>query len=205
MKMIRYLMLLMMLCGSIMARGQNSADFNPDSPGEPGEPVIPEPTPPDITTYYTLTLYATEGGSVGSGSGSYAAGTTVTVTATAAATNHVFLGWVNEAGDTLSRSRSFEYVMPYRDAALTACYRFSPGSPAEPAEPDIPEPTPPDTTTYYTLTLYATEGGSVGSGSGNYVAGATVTVTANAAATNHVFLGWVDEAGDALSRNRSGG
>ena len=99
--MIRLLSLLAVLFCSIVAWGQNTDEFNPVSPGEPGEPVLPDkPEPkPDM---FTLTLYATEGGSVGSGSGSYAAGIAVTVTANAAATNHVFLGWINETGDRKS-------------------------------------------------------------------------------------------------------
>lgn len=199
--------MLVVLLFSITAWGQNTEDFDPASPIEPNQPVLPDNpiVPEDTTTYYVLSLLAQEGGSIKSGGGKYAAGTEVQVVANAAATNFVFTGWTNEKGDTISRNLSFLYTMPAKNAALLAHYDFLPGSPVEPSKPDIEEKPaePVDTTTYYSLSLVAEEGGSITAGAGKYAAGTEVTVTASAPSTNFVFVGWTDEKGDTVSLERS--
>lgn len=75
---------------------------------------------------------------------------------------------------------------------------FNSDNPSDPATPDN---SPVDGA--YQLTLTATDGGSVKSGSGKYDAGIEVQVTANAAAANFVFDSWVDESGNELSRQLS--
>lgn len=199
--------MLVVLLFSITAWGQNTDDFDPASPIEPNQPVLPDHPvePEDTATYYVLSLLAQEGGSVKSGGGEYAAGTEVQVVANAAATNFVFTGWTNEKGDTISKTLSFKYTMPAKNTTLLAHYDFLPGSPVEPSKPDIEErPVEPvDTTTYYSLSLVAEEGGSITAGAGKYAAGTDVTVTASAPSTNFVFTGWTDEKGDTISLERS--
>lgn len=204
MRTIRYLSMLVVLLCSVTAWGQDDNDFDPPGPPEPGEPVLPvDPDEPDTPTY-TLTLQATDGGSIKSGSGKYEEGTEVVVEANAPATNYIFIGWNNEQGETISTTLSFTYIMPQRDVTLTAVYDFNPGSPSEPSEPNISDgPGSTDTQTLYELKLIAEEGGSITAGAGKYEENEVVTVTASAAATNFVFTGWTDSSGATVSEERS--
>lgn len=47
-----------------------------------------------------------------------------------------FTEWVDDEGNTLTKSRSCYYTMPKRDAVVTAVYKYSP---ANPSLPDVPE------------------------------------------------------------------
>lgn len=165
--------------------------FNPSAPTEPVEPVLPEK--PVVVPVYTLTLVATEGGTV-SGAGDYAEGKSVTVKATPS-TGFYFTAWLDETGDTLSTTASFSHTKKAETETLTAHFAFSPSAPGEPAEPVLPEK--PVVVPTYALTLVATEGGTV-SGAGDYAEGATVNVKATSN-TGFYFAAWLNEAGDTLS------
>ena len=169
--------------------------FNPSAPTEPSEPVLPEK--PVVIPVYTLVLVATEGGTV-SGAGDYAEGKSVTVKATPS-TGFYFTAWLNEAGDTLSTTASFSHTKKAETETLTAHFAFSPSAPGEPAEPVLPEK--PVVVPTYTLTLVATEGGTV-TGAGDYAEGKSVTVKATPS-TGFYFTAWLNEAGDTVSTTAS--
>jgi uncharacterized protein (TIGR02145 family)/uncharacterized repeat protein (TIGR02543 family) len=127
------------------------------------------PPPPET---YTLTIAATNGGSVSPavGAHSYEAGASVTVTATADA-GYTFVNW---GGASSSASAAVTITM---DGNKTLTANF---------EENVPPP--PDT---YTLTIAATVGGSVSPAVGEhfYEVGASVTVTA-AADSGYTFDKW---------------
>jgi len=107
----------------------------------------------------------------GSGSGDYAAGTVLTISAASAPQGYEFDVWVINSGSPQladANASSTTLTMCNKDATVTATYK--------PAE--------------YTLTV------SNGSGSGNYVMGSNVTITADPAPANHVFDRWVINHGD---------
>ena len=105
--------------------------FNPGSPGDPAEPVMPEPEPEK----YPLTLQSvpSEGGSV-SGGGSYAAGTKVNLWANTYS-NFTFTGWYRPDGTKVSNNQNFQYTTRDQADTLQARYTFNPGSPGDPAMP----------------------------------------------------------------------
>jgi hypothetical protein len=115
---------------------------------------------PPPVTLYTLTVIN------GSGGGSIAFGTTVSISANAAPAGQVFVGWTGASVADPS-SPTTTLVMPAANTTVTANYGTS---------------TPPPT--QYSLTVVN------GAGSGSYAAGATVTITANAAPAGEVFLSW---------------
>jgi hypothetical protein len=98
----------------------------------------------------------------GSGSGSYTAGTVVTITANAAPAGQSFTGWTG-ASVSNANGTTTTIAMPANNATVTA--NFAPG------------PT-------YSLTVVG------GSSSGNYAAGAAVTIIANNPQAGQSFLGW---------------
>jgi hypothetical protein len=118
-----------------------------------------------IATVFTLNVVS------GTGSGSYAAGTTVNITANTAPSGKVFDRWTTTAGTiTNATSASTIFTMPASAATVTANYKDAPG-------------------TTYALTVTS------GTGSGNYAAGAVVTITANAAPSGKVFDRWTAPTG----------
>lgn len=170
-------MVVMCLMGYITTYGQS--DFNPDSPSEPGEPRLK----------HTLTLVATpdEGGSV-SGGGLIYDGTAVTLTASAKS-GYMFDEWVDEEGNVVSKSSSFKYTTKSKNETLYACFVFDPTDPVDPSDPSL--------TLRYRLDLQPTQGCTV-SGSGRYLAGTNVHISANVE-TGYQFIGWIDENGDVVS------
>jgi hypothetical protein len=96
----------------------------------------------------------------GNGSGSYAAGTSVTITANAAPTGQVFEDWTG-ATVTNPYAASTILTMPAVNTTVTANYQAT-----------------------YTLTVVN------GSGSGSYIAGAVVPITANAPGAGQAFTDW---------------
>jgi len=107
----------------------------------------------------------------GTGGGNYQPGATVTITANTAPTGQTFTNWTTSTtGVTLAdaNSNSTTFVMPSSSVTVTANY--SGGS---------------STTTKYKATV------NYGSGTGEYEAGATVNITANAPeSSNRVFSRW---------------
>lgn len=116
---------------------------------------------PDGT--YTVTV------NNGTGGGNYLPGATVTITANAAPTGQTFTNWTTSTtGVTLANanSNSTTFVMP--SSAVTVTANYSGGS-----------------STKHKVTV------NYGSGSGEYEAGATVNITANAPeSSNRVFSRW---------------
>lgn len=113
------IILLLLLCNFCYA--QTSDDWNPDNPPEP-------------QAQYALTLQAfpTTGGTV-SGGGKYAKGTRVSVRASAQ-TGFRFDGWYDIAGEIVSSSANFYYVMDSKSVALTARFTYDPSNPDEPTQ-----------------------------------------------------------------------
>ena len=113
----------------------------------------------------------------GSGTGSYATGETVPITASAAPSGKVFDKWIATAGTLANANNaSTTFTMPAGAATVTATYM------------DIP-------TTTYTLTVVS------GSGTGNYIAGATIAITANTAPSGKIFDKWIASAGTLANAN----
>ncbi len=171
----------MCLIGYITALAQD--DFNPASPSEPGAPTI----------YSRIVLLRNidEAGSV-SGAGRYAVGSSVTVYAYVNS-SYTFLNWTDTKGNELSKASSFGFLNTEATDTLIANYAFTPGSPNEPNEPS--------TTLYYHLGLMATQGCTV-SGAGRYLAGKSITVSANVE-SGYSFQGWTNSKGEEVSNSNS--
>lgn len=180
---LRILFLTLAMATNVVMHGQ---DFNPADPAEPTEPVAPP---------VSLVLQAnpTEGGTV-TGAGKYNVGSNATVKATAN-TGFVFTHWSDAEGDTLATTASYTHKKGPRVETLTAHFVFRPSAPSEPSEPVLPEK--PVVVPTYTLTLVATEGGTV-TGTGEYAEGASVGVKASSSTGFH-FVAWLNEQGDTLS------
>lgn len=102
------------------------------SPSNPEEPGTPHP-------HRVLTLISNmEGAGSLSGGGSYPDGTSVRVQASVNR-YYTFESWTDEAGDTISLTRSFDYTMPTRNVTLTANYSYY-YNPDSPGEPNVPSP-----------------------------------------------------------------
>lgn len=175
------IMMVVCLAWHITTSGQS--DFNPASPQEPVKPEIK----------YRLTLVAlpSEGGSV-SGGGSYVDGSKVTVRATASS-GYTFEAWSDKDGMVLATTSSFQYTTQEKHDTIYAHFRFTPSSPSEPSEPS--------TTLYYRLTVEHDQGCTV-SGGGRYLAGKSVSVSANVE-SGYSFVNWTNENGNIVSTSRS--
>ena len=103
----------------------------------------------------------------GEGSGNYEEGATVTIKANDPVDGKRFKGWTTEDGVTFANATAAEttFVMPAKAVTVTATY----------------EDSPPVT---YSVTVEDGEGG------GDYAAGASVTITADAAETGKRFKEW---------------
>lgn len=176
---IRYLSILLMLSCFCMASWGQDDTFDPDSPSEPGAPLL--------KSQLILVAQPSEGGSV-SGGGVKLEGTSCKVTASASA-GYVFSHWADTNGDVLSDKSTYTHVKGPRPESLTAYFTFQPTGPAEPSEPSQ--------ILYYRLSTKATVGGTV-SGGGKYQQGTGVTVRANAQ-SGFVFVNWTDSNGETLS------
>ena len=124
-------------------------------------------------TYYTLTVNS------GTGSGSYLANTVVTISATAPASGKMFDKWTGDTANVANINlSSTTLTMPANTAAVTATYK------------DIPP-------TYYTLTVNS------GTGSGDYLANTTVTISATAPASGKMFDKWTGDTASIANINLS--
>jgi hypothetical protein len=106
------------------ALAQIGGDYNPNNPGDPGNPVL----------QYTLTLKAipTDGGYF-------------SVTSTRVYVNeqyniraypnsdYAFVAWICD-GDTISKSASYNITMPAHDVEITGVFKYNPSSPGDPQE-----------------------------------------------------------------------
>ena len=120
-----------------------------------------------VTAYYRDLQPATYAVTVnmGTGGGSYQAGATVSLTAAAAPAGKMFDKWISFDGVTflVDTNPKTSFIMPAHAVEVTASYK------------DLPN---------QLVSVYS------GTGTGYYPAGATVTVTANAAPAGKVFEKW---------------
>jgi hypothetical protein len=157
-----------------------------------GLALVPEPdfVSPDYIydSYYGINLRSSEYGTVskrptlqidyqygdkhtltvnsGSGDGDYAESAVVPIAADAPATGKQFMAWTGDVSYVASTtSASTTVTMPYANVEVTATY----------------------TDVLYTLTVNS------GTGGGQYVMGATPTITADAAPSGQVFDAWVGD------------
>lgn len=151
---------------------QIGGDYNPTNPSDPGNP----------TQEYTLSLKATpsNGGSFNTTSTNLAGGKTYTLRAYPS-TEFAFVAWVCD-GDTLSKSSSYAYTMPYHDVEIIGVFAYSPSNPSDP-NVGIPK---------YTLTMKATpsEGGSFNISNERLAVGSNNSLRAYAN-TDFVFKQWM--------------
>lgn len=172
-------LLLMHLC----AWAQIGGDYNPTNPSDPGNP----------TQEYTLTLKAspTNGGSFNTTSTNIAGGKTYNMRAYPS-TDFAFVAWLCN-GDTLSKSSSYTYTMPYHDVEIIGVFTYSPSSPSDPNV----------VAQKYTLTLKATpsDGGSFNTTSAKVSVGERYNLRAYPN-TDFAFVAWLCE-GDTLSKSAS--
>lgn len=139
--------------------------FDPNAPDDPASVL-----------YYRLTLTATEGGTV-SGGGRYQAGQQVTLRANANS-GFDFEGWYDTAGNKLSSNMTFTYTTSDEDQTIEGRFIFNPNSPEEPIAEDT-----------RTITVTATDGGTVYLSSKRAVVGSTISISANTN-TGYIFQGW---------------
>jgi LPXTG-motif cell wall-anchored protein len=126
-----------------------------------------------------VTTYAVTVNS-GTGGGNFAAGATVSITANAPATGKVFDKWTTSDGVVFANANTATttFVMPAKAVTVTATYKDAP------------------------VTTYAVTVNS-GTGGGNFAAGATVSITANAPATGKVFDKWTTSDGVVFANTNS--
>lgn len=130
----RFLFIIMVWLSSLSAFAQTEG-YNPDNPPLPNFPEK------DTTVYYQLTAATSPvGGSLNSTGGKYKVGTTVYLYAYNY-NHHVFQYWMDDAGNQLSTSSTLNYVMPKRNATVTAVYKYQPENPSLPSFPEQGAPT----------------------------------------------------------------
>lgn len=170
----------MCLIGHITALAQ---DYDPSSPPEPGAPTI----------YSRIVLLRNieDAGST-SGAGRYAVDQVVSLYAYVNS-GYYFKDWTDTEGNVISTQSTLKFTNTEKTDTLIANYVFSPSNPNEPSEPS--------TTLYYRLGLNAAQGCSV-SGSGRYLAGKSVYVSASVE-SGYNFTGWTNSKGEKVSDKAS--
>lgn len=172
-------LLLMHLC----SWAQIGGDYNPTNPSDPGNP----------TQEYTLKLKATptNGGSFNTTSTNIAGGKTYNLSAYPSS-DFAFVAWLCN-GDTLSKSSSYTYTMPYHDVEIIGVFTYSPSNPSDPNV----------VAQKYTLTLKATpsDGGSFNAARAKVSVGERYNLRAYPN-TDFVFVAWLCD-GDTLSKSAS--
>ena len=168
---------------SLYSWAQIGGDYNPTNPSDPGNP----------TQEYTLLLKATpsNGGSFNTSSTNLAGGKTYTLRAYPN-TDFAFVAWLCN-GDTLSKSSSYTYTMPYHDVEIIGVFTYSPSNPSDPNV----------VSQKYTLTMKATpsEGGSFNITSTRVSVGERYNLRAYPN-TDFAFVAWLCE-GDTLPKSAS--
>lgn len=106
------------------AWGQIGGDYNPSNPSDPGTPI----------QKYTLTLNATPsgGGSFNTTSTKVAVGENYNLRAYPNS-DYNFVAWLCD-GDTISKSASYNYVMPAHNVDITGVFVYNPNSPSDPED-----------------------------------------------------------------------
>ena len=104
---------------------QIGGDYNPANPSDPGTPV----------QKYTLTLKATptDGGSFNTTNTKVSIGENYNLRAYPN-TDFTFVAWLCD-GDTLSKSASYNYVMPAHNVEITGVFTYKPSNPSDPQDP----------------------------------------------------------------------
>lgn len=106
------------------AWGQIGGDYNPSNPSDPGTPI----------QKYTLTLNATPsgGGSFNTTSTKVAVGESYNLRAYPNS-DYNFVAWLCD-GDTISKSASYNYVMPAHNVDISGVFIYNPNSPSDPED-----------------------------------------------------------------------
>ena len=172
---MKYILSLFIALWSIAAWGQEGGDgFNPSNPGEPGQ-------------RYNLTVNVTPDGAGStspSGKQQYALGESVYLSANAN-NYYQFVGWAQD-GDTISRSRSFNYTMPAKNTTITAVFKAT-----DSFNPDYTDDRSQEVIKYkLMLTPSPVEGGRFNITSGErFSEGTSISVYAYPN-SNYQFEGW---------------
>ena len=154
------------------------AQYNPESPAEPGAPIL----------YYNLSLRATPSGAGTfniSTSTTQAEGASISLRANSSTSEYVFVAWT-ENDVVISTTSQFTYTMPAHHTELVAHFDYRPASPGEPSVPNIP--------VYSTLYFECSpsNSGTFNISSGNrYVVGTSVSITATNK-TDFLFSHWTE-------------
>lgn len=179
----RISILIFLLLISFNSWAQIGGDYNPNNPTDPGNP----------TQEYTLTLKSTptNGGSFNTSSTDLAGGKSYTLRAYPN-TDFVFVAWICN-GDTLSKSNTYTYTMPYHDVEIVGAFSYSPSSPLD---PNVVTPK-------HKLTLFSfpSDGGSFNTSSATVFEGEKYNLRAYPN-TDFAFLAWICN-GDTLSKSVS--
>lgn len=174
---------IVLLVMSVYSWAQILGMYAPAGPSAPDDPI----------QEYTLSLKATptDGGSFNTTHVSMAGGKTYNLRAYPS-TDFVFVAWLCN-GDTLSKSSSYTYTMPYQDVEITGVFAYNPSSPSD---PDVATPK-------YMLTLKATpsDGGSFNTTSTKVSVGERYNLRAYPK-TDFAFVAWLC-GGDTLSKSAS--
>lgn len=183
----RYIYILFMWLCSLSAIAQTDG-YNPNNPPLPD---FPTDEPKDTT--YTLVVNSSPygSGSLNTSGGNYKEGASVYLRAYNNG-NLYFMYWIDDEGNTLTTSTSFNYAMPKRDAVVTAVYRYSPPNPSL---PDFPE----DIKTYtLTLNTKPAGAGSFNTSNTNLKEGESIHLYAYSN-SNFYFNRWEDAQGNTIS------
>lgn len=179
----RISIVIFLLLISLNSWAQIGGDYNPTNPTDPGNP----------TQEYTLTLKSTptNGGSFNISSTNIAGGKTYTLRAYPN-TDFAFVAWICN-GDTLSKSTSYTYTMPFHDVEMTGAFIYSPSNPSD---PNVITPK-------HKLTLKAmpTDGGSFNTSNASVSEGEKYNLRAYPN-TDFAFQAWICD-GDTLSKSAS--
>lgn len=185
----RYLYILIMWLCSLSAIAQTEG-YNPNNPPLPDFPT----DDPKDTTYVLVVNSSPYGsGSLNTSGGNYKEGASVYLRAYNNGDMY-FMYWIDDEGNTLTTSTSFNYTMPKRDAVVTAVYRYSPSNPAL---PDFPEDTNIPT---YNLKLDTKPAGagSFNTSNTNLKEGESIHLYAYSN-SNFYFKRWEDAQGNVIS------
>ena len=187
--MTRYIYILIMWLCSLSAIAQTEG-YNPNNPPLPDFPT----DDPKDTTYVLVVNSSPYGsGSLNTSGGNYKEGASVYMRAYNNGDMY-FMYWIDDEGNTLTTSTSFNYTMPKRDAVVTAVYRYSPSNPAL---PDFPEDTNIPT---YNLKLDTKPAGagSFNTSNTNLKEGESIHLYAYSN-SNFYFKRWEDAQGNVIS------
>lgn len=153
---------------------------NPDDPNNPSNPSNPGNPGGPAEGQHTLEVLN------GSGSGYYAKDEQIIITANAPADGMEFSEWDVSPADTVitDKTRSVTIItMPDKDVAVVAVYK--------------PKGTGSDNSGYHSLLVHN------GSGSGSYVPGAQIIITANEPGRGQTFSGWTVSPADTVVTDKT--